>query len=528
MRTVLIVDDDRIIREQLGKELRRHFFRVLAAVSGKEAMDLLAKENVDVMLLDVKLPDINGLDIIKRAKEIKPGCEVVVITGYGTQEIAIQALRMGAIDYIEKPIDADELKAALGRAMEKMAQRKELAYKSAILVADDEKNVVKKLCQILEKEGYQAFGAYSGDEALEVMSKNKIDVVIADIKMANLDGMEVLKRAKKLYCDIEVIMVTGYGDQELAVSALRAGACDYLRKPVNIEELLWSVEKSIERIKLCRNSLYRNRELKLSSEIVSKINAELETIVEDSSRKLSQTQAQLFQTAKLATLGEMSAGLAHEINQPLSGISLVAKNFRKLIERNELSGSEIESGLGDIEVSVKRMSKVIQYIRMFARQDTLEFVEVDVNATIESALSLLGEQLRLHEIAVTRELASDLPRIIGEPYQLGQVWINIITNARDALDERGAPPLEKKLRIATAYDPKSRAVKVVFADNGVGMSAEQREKIFEPFFTTKEVGKATGLGLSISYGIIESHKGRIEVESRKGKGAALTVALPAS
>ena len=536
-RTVLIVDDDKIIREQLRKELKRGFFEVFLAADGKTALEIFLREEIDILLLDIKLPDMDGLEVLEKVKEEKPDCEVIVITGFGTMEIAIQSLRRGAIDYIEKPIETDELSAALGRAQEKLAEKEELSYKNTLLVIDDEEETAKRLKAFLEKEGYESFSALNGKEGLNIIEDNKIDVVITDIKMDDMDGIEVLQRAKRMYKDIEGIMITGYSDQELAIKSLRAGAIDYITKPVNLDELLFSVKKAIETINLNRNRLYRNRELKISAEIISKMNEELETRIKERSKELTQTQAQLFQTSKLATLGEMSAGLAHEMNQPLGGISLVAKNLGKLMERGRLTDEEIESGLRDIEASVKRMSKVIQHIRTFARQDTLEFVRVDVNETIDSALSLLAEQLRLRETEVVLELSPDLPQIIGEPYQLEQVWINLIANARDAMDEKEKQisdgrleiaNYKKTLNISTIHHPKSGvpSVEVLFSDNGIGLTEEQKGKIFEPFFTTREVGKATGLGLSISYGIIASHKGKIEVESKEGEGATVRVVLP--
>jgi DNA-binding response OmpR family regulator len=536
-KTVLIVDDDRVIREQLGKELRRRFFTVLLSADGKTALEAVNQEEIAIAILDVKLPDIDGLELLKKIKEKMPDCEVIIITGWGTREIAIQSLRRGAIDYIEKPIKMDELSAALGRAEEKLSEREELQYKNRILVIDDEKAIVTLMNKFLEKDGYDVVCALNGKEGLNIIENSKVDVIITDIRMHDMDGIELVQRAKGIYPDIEGIMVTGSEQQEFAVKSLRAGAIDYIVKPVNRDRLLFAVRKAIERINLNRDRLYRNRELKISSEIISKMNEELERRIEERSMELSQTQAQLFQTSKLATLGEMSAGLAHEMNQPLGGISLVAKHIRKLMEREKLSNEEFESGLFDIEASVKRMSKIIQHIRTFARQDTLQFIEVDVNETIDSALSLLGEQLRLHEIDLVRELSPALPRIAGEPYQLEQVWINLIANARDALDEKDkqisdgrgqVADYKKSLKISTIYDTGSETpcVQVRVDDNGIGLAEKQREKIFEPFFTTKEVGKATGLGLSISHGIIESHKGKIEVESKEWEGSSVQVILP--
>jgi len=536
-RTVLVVDDDKVIREQLEKELKRNFFNTVLSSDGKTALERLSRDKVDILILDVRLPGMDGLEVLDKAKEINSDCEVIVVTGFGTREIAVQSLRKGAIDYIEKPLEMDDLFAALGRAQEKLAEREELSYENTLLVIDDEEVIVKRLKKFLEKEGYVVFAAYNGKEGLSVIENNKIDVIITDIKMGDMDGIEVIKRAKHLYRDIEGIVVTGHKDQELTIRSLRAGATDYITKPINLDELLFSIKKATEKINLSRNRLYRNRELKISAEIISKMNEELERRIQERSKELSQTQSQLIQTSKLATLGEMSAGLAHEMNQPLGGISLTARNFRKLIEREKLTEEELESGLSDIESSVKRMSKIIQHIRTFARQDTLKFIEVDLYETIDAALGLLGEQLRLHEIEVVRDFNPELPRITGESYQLEQVWINLISNARDAVDEKAkriadgkfkASDYKKAITISTSYNHKDKvpSVELKVSDNGIGMTEEQKGKAFEPFFTTKEVGKSMGLGLSISYGIIESHKGEIEVESKEGEGTSFRVLLP--
>ncbi len=535
IRTVFIVDDDRIIRELLQKELKRNFYNSVVASNGKSAIEAFKKEPFDILLLDLKLPDIDGLELLKKAKKLRPDCEVIVITGYGSQETAIQSLRYGAIDYVEKPIDINELSTAIGRAVEKLIEKKTLLFQNTLLVIDDDEGTSKHLAKYLKKEGYVVFTASNGKKGLDVIENNKIDVVVTDIKMDDMDGIEVLQKTKKLYKDIEVIMVTGY--QEYAVRSLRAGAFDYIAKPVNLEELLFSINKAIERINLKRNSLYRHRELMISSEIMGKMNVELERRIEKRTKELGAVQTQLFQTSKLAILGETSAGLAHEMNQPLGGISLVAKHFRKLLERDKLTEKEIISGLDDIEFSVKRMAKVIQHVRTFARQDTMEFVSVDLNKTIESGMELLTEQMRLHEIEVGIDLMAELPKIIGEPYQLEQVWINLISNARDAMDQQEDIILngkdqaqtndyKKKLQISTNWDQNTGHVEACVKDNGAGIADTIKNKVFEPFFTTKEVGKAVGLGLSISYGIIESHQGKIEIKSNEGEGTTVYIKLP--
>ena len=534
-RRVLVIDDDPIIRDRLEQEIKRSFFDTFSAGDGKTALEIFNNNVIDIALIDVNLPDMKGFELLDHFKLERPECEVIMITGFGTQDVAITALRKGAIDYIEKPIDVDSLSASIGRAQEKIRHSGTIEYKNVILVIDDEEEITNRLGRFLQKEGYEIFKASSGKEGLDIITANKIDIVITDINMKGMDGIEVTTKAKKLYPDIESIVITGFKDTSLAVAALRAGTSGYLTKPVNLDELIIEVEKAIERINLYRNKLYRNRELKISSEIILKMNEELERRVEQRSQELSQTQSALFQTSKLATLGEMSAGLAHEINQPLGGIALITTTLKKLHERDMLTPEELLSGLGDIDQSVKRMTKIITHIRTFARQEALKFVDVDLNETIDSALSLLGEQLRLHQIEYELHLGEGGVNVAGEPYQLEQVWINMISNARDSLDEKklkvmdGTLPKEtfnKKLIITTRYSEDLSIAEIVFEDNGMGISPENIEKILEPFFTTKEVGKSTGLGLSISYGIIDSHKGKINIKSEVNKSATVTISLP--
>ncbi|MBF0479495.1 MAG: PAS domain S-box protein [Candidatus Omnitrophica bacterium] len=248
-----------------------------------------------------------------------------------------------------------------------------------------------------------------------------------------------------------------------------------------------------------------------------------------------ETQAQLFQTGKLATLGEMAAGIAHEINQPLGVIDFTAEFLHRCMEKKILTDDKIEKGIKDVKASVNRMKRTIDHIRMFARQEQTDFEVVNVEGTIDSALILLEEQLRQHDIEVTQFIAPRIPSILGDPHQLEQVWINFICNARDAMDEKqkliqdgkiADLNYKKTLVITVSYKLDLKCVHISFADSGMGVDEEYKQKIFDPFFTTKEVGKGTGLGLSISYGIIEKHKGKIEVAGKKGEGASFGVYLP--
>ncbi len=529
-RTILIVDDDPTICSELQKELKRNFFPTHVAGNSKDALEILNKNKIDIILLDIFMPDIDGLDMLEKVKAKWPAIEVIIITGYSSQDVAIKALRRGAIDYLEKPINYEELNTSIGRAMEKITENADLTYRHSILLVDDDKDATKKLSRILSKEGYEVFTANDGKEGLGIINQNKIDILIADIEMPIMGGIELLQKVKKFQKDIEVIMMTGFGDENLAIEALRTGAINYLRKPIDLDELLIAIEQAVERILLYRNQLYRDRELKINSQIVSKINEELERRIEERTLEITQVQSQLFQTSKLATLGEMAAGLAHELNQPLAGLSLCTTNMKKLKQRDLLTDMEIDETIENIEGLIKRMSKIIVHIRTFARQDLQKFKSIDINDSAENALNLMEEQLRLNNISVKRNFNSYIPQINGEPYQIEQIVINALSNAKDALNQRegtGAddPAVWKKsIEIKTSLVNEWACIDII--DNGIGMSKAVKEKIFEPFYTTKEVGKATGLGLSISYGIIESHKGRIDVSTEEGRGTTISIKLP--
>ena len=276
----------------------------------------------------------------------------------------------------------------------------------------------------------------------------------------------------------------------------------------------------------------------ISAVVVSKDITELKKTEEDLKKtyqELKESTALLLHTERMSALGELTAGVAHECNQPLTGIYFAVANIKRLTEKGLLTEKEIKESIEDVDTNAQRMSRIINHIRTFARQDTLKSVAMNVNDSINGALNLLGEQLRLHNIKVIKKIDPDLPLIKGEPYQIEQVIINIISNARDALDEKSTWGKNKlkdwsmKIIIGSKLlknHENNECVCVYVSDNGTGLVPEVKQKMFEPFFTTKEVGKATGLGLSISYGIIQSHKGKIDVETRKGEGTTVSIKFP--
>jgi histidine kinase len=246
--------------------------------------------------------------------------------------------------------------------------------------------------------------------------------------------------------------------------------------------------------------------------------------------KRLETEEQLAQASKLATLGEMATGVAHELNQPLSVIKTVSSFFMKKIHAGqEIRQETLHSMLSKVDSNVDRATKIITHMRLFARKTEVQLVRMQVSDVLDRAFDIFSQQLKVRGIEVVREFAPSLPPIMADPDRLEQVFINLLINARDAIEERweGCDVESGDKRITIRTRAGNGLVVVEVEDTGTGIDEAVRDKIFDPFFTTKEVGKGTGLGLSISYGIVRDCGGDIRVISGAGTGACFMAQFPA-
>ncbi len=247
---------------------------------------------------------------------------------------------------------------------------------------------------------------------------------------------------------------------------------------------------------------------------------------------LKQAQSQLVQSGKLASIGELAAGVAHELNQPLMVIRGNAQLVKRYISKGNFEIDDMLKQMEPIERNTKRMMNIINHLRTFSRQSQAEHYAIDVNQVIEESFLMVGEQLRLRNIEIKKTLDPQLPKIKGDTNQLEQVFLNLITNARDAITEKydngkpengNANSIEIITRLSETDD---NHIEILFKDSGNGIKKANLGSIFDPFYTTKEVGKGTGLGLSISYGIISEHNGQIEIAETGPEGTTFNVKLP--
>jgi PAS domain S-box-containing protein len=237
--------------------------------------------------------------------------------------------------------------------------------------------------------------------------------------------------------------------------------------------------------------------------------------------KLKEAQANLVEASKMRALGELVAGVAHELNNPL----MASQTILHVIMKNLHEGCPNSDRLELIRKCNNRIERIVDHLKEFSRQTKPELQPIDINQPIENALLITGQQLLDHGISIVRKLGADLPKVIGDPNQLEQVFLNLLSNAKDAMDLREG---KKELDISSyqIQDQGTPAVVVSIRDTGIGIREENLSKIMEPFFTTKPVGKGTGLGLSLCFGIVEAHGGRLDIKSEYGKGTEVRVIIP--
>jgi signal transduction histidine kinase len=268
-------------------------------------------------------------------------------------------------------------------------------------------------------------------------------------------------------------------------------------------------------------------DLKQYRQDIERWNQTLEDRVTKRTMQLAEAQAKLIHSEKLAAVGELAAGIAHELNNPLAGIYAFLQVFverirsRGLKQLSEEEASSFQENLVHVEREIQRCKSIIGSLLTFARVSDKDFMPLNLNKVIQDTLAFTQSNLTKSGITVETDFNEDIPVVLGDSNELQQVFLNIIVNARKAMPDGG------KLVIVTGSDNDGNSVFVSYSDTGEGIEEEMIEKIFDPFFTTRKPGEGTGLGLSISYSIIKEHNGEIFVESKRGKGTTFTLVLPA-
>ncbi len=376
-----------------------------------------------------------------------------------------------------------------------------------LLVADDEPDMLRYLKSHLDDE-FQVLEAVDGRQAIELAQQYEPDVIVCDMMMPEVDGLEVCRQLRQRLTTehVPILLLTARADEETKIAALTAGASDFLTKPFSTVELRVRVRNLCESHKLQRELAWQNK----------KLTATLE--------QLKETETQLVQSEKLASLGRLSAGIIHEINNPLNYV-LTALHELKRKQRHlpAVEQPDFEEVLRDTEEGVSRVVQIISDLRTFAHPNPIERAEFKVRELVASSLRFCAHE-RNGRVVVENALPEELA-ITGNRHKLVQVFVNLLQNSFDALGGKSfAEGQSPVLQIQHRGRPGWTIISV--RDNGPGMDPTTQGKVFDPFFTTKDVGKGIGLGLSICYQIMAEHGGRIEVTSELGKFCEFALEFP--
>lgn len=363
---VLLVEDEVDARGRLAKVIRKEGFEVLEAKDGKEGIDIFAKELPEIVITDLRMPNIDGVEVMHRVKRISPNVQIIVITAYGEVEATISAIREGAIDYLRKPLDLDELTLALGRAAEKIYENKDISPFPSLLLAEDDDTTRERLARILMQENWNVVSASNGTEAIEVFNREKVDVAILDIRMPKMDGLTALHEMRKASKDFEAIILTGYGDETSAIQALRDGAFNFIRKPIDLEELIISIEKSLEKLNTTRSLKYRLRELELSKQIIARFTENKEIVIDTH----SQPQKQVMDFARnIIEMLPMGMVIVDKNMKVRYANEKVISGFNEIPDRIDDSFIRNLKKLGISEISLDHLTSAI--IDMFTSEEKL-------------------------------------------------------------------------------------------------------------------------------------------------------------
>ncbi|MBJ6723213.1 response regulator [Geomesophilobacter sediminis] len=380
-----------------------------------------------------------------------------------------------------------------------------------ILIVDDERIILDLTGIILKNRGYQVITAQSAADGLKLIATEHPELVLLDYMMPNMDGLTALKEIKRHHPDTYVIMFTGKGSEEIAVELMKAGASDYILKPFNNQDLVERIESvlKLRAVEMQNRALLSERERLLAE--IADWNRELEARVHEKSEALKRAQAEIVQSEKLATLGYLSAGMAHEIRNPLNSIAL----FVQLI-KSGLDEAERQEYVDKILKEVDRIDAIVRKLLDASKRPHFEISEVRVDRVLEETLEAFTPQFRQKRIQVVQEVKSIPPAIKADPMEIEQIFTNLFLNSIHVMPEEGV------LRVQ--LDQEDGYIHVRVSDNGPGIPPENLPNIFDPFFTTNSRG--TGLGLSVVLRIVKTYKGKIEVEKSDGTGTTFSVRLP--
>jgi two-component system NtrC family sensor kinase len=537
---VLVVDDEPGVIQVCQRLLERAGFHVLAISQSSEGLELLERVHVDLLLVDIRMPDVNGFQVIDQARRRQPDLAVVVMTGFGTVETAIEALRRGADGLILKPFAGAELVQSVDRALQENQRKRDILRLQALRPLFDitetlftetdlerlQELVLDAICSHLNCDHAGLYQRMTGDPQVHLVAGRGNPISDKSVDLEN----GILSRADTWSMPISVSR-DGPGEPEMQEILIQQGLGSVMVVPVSFKE---RGSGALEDRSIAEDVQLRNRSLFLAARNNGEVvfqqsdfemfvilarqadtaleNARLHTELLANLRQLEESQRALIQAEKLATAGRLTASIAHEINNPLQAV----QNCLHLAGRRALSDDQRQYYLNMAQAEMERLMNTVQRMLDFYRPGAVDRKPEDMNELVKRVMLLMERQFHERGVILHTKLARRLPQVLVVGDQIQQVFLNLILNAMEAMPDGG----ELFIEVQTT----KKEVEVIIEDTGPGISAGERQRIFEPFVSTKDDGM--GLGLAVSYGIIAAHGGSLELAPGRGRGACFRVSLP--
>jgi len=505
---VVIIDDEEDIRDVLTVALKDGGYEVVSAIDGEEGLRACEQVSPQIVITDIRMPGINGLQVLETLKKRSPDVEVIVATAFGEMDVAIQALQLDASDFITKPISDEALNLALERAKDRFTSRKKLKDYTALLEkekAETSRELFKTLSFQRNLIEHSMDGILGCDENKKVIIFNR-----SMEKMLGYDSQEVLHKmsfnnffppGEEMNFNVELEDERHGGKNKLLLYETSLIGKSGLKVPVQVSATALFEQDEVTGLVCFFRDL---REIR-----------KLEREMED--------QARILHQDKMMSLGRLAASVVHEINNPLSGILNYIRLALRILSQKQVGEEQIKKFqhyLELVESETDRCSQIVSSLLHFSRISPPDFGEVRIEELIDRSIILSRHKLELSNIRLETNIQKNIPAVKGNFNQLQQCMINLILNAIDAMPKGGT------LTLDGTYDPKIKMAVITVTDSGQGIAPDDMPYIFEPFFTTKSQAYGVGLGLSTVYGILEQHQGDIDVKSKPGEGAVFTLRIP--
>ena len=499
MDKILLIDDEPDILRVLGISLKADGYDVIPALNGAEGLEAFSREKPAIVITDIKMPGMDGIEVLGKIKELDPNTEVIIITGHGDIDNAIESLKYGASDFINKPVRDEALSIALARAKEKLDIKRKLKE----YTIDLEKKIEMATSELRRQTNFQIKLIRSSNDGI-VATDRDLKIVIYNPGAENIFG----------YTQAEVIykmVVT-----ELYPAEIAGRFRDTLNADNGMKDFPWR-ETSI----ISRDG--QHIPVRFSGTILQEKEKDMGTVAFfQDLREIKRLEKELVKSERLAAVGQTVAGLAHGIKNILHGLKGGSYLVDIGIKRDDTE--KLKKGWDTIKRNIGRTSNLVMDLLSYSKEREPEYEPCLPNEIVNDVVILLKDKAGENAIDITKDFDDTIAEVVMDPRIIHETMLNLATNAVDACLFDEDMSKNWQVNLTTARE-QGNVIKFEVSDNGAGMDEEVLQKLFTSFFSTKG-HRGTGLGLMVTRKLIEEHKGSIEVTSRLNEGTIFTVRLP--